>query len=53
MDWADAGGVIQTDESTQSNPIGDVSVINQPALDLDEFKTEVIYLISLLLSYKF
>ena len=49
---ADDCGVIKT-ESRQSNPKGDVTVIYQPALDIDECKAEVIYLINLLLSPKF
>ena len=49
---ADDCGVIKT-ESRQSNPKGDVTVIYQPALDIDECKAEVIYLINLLLNPKF
>ena len=49
---ADEGGVSKTDDSRQSNPRGDVSVIIQLALDLDECKAEVIYFLNLLLSPK-
>ena len=52
MVMADDGGVFKTDESRQSTPRGDVSVINQRALNLDECKAEVIYLIYLSLSPK-
>ena len=50
---ADDAGIIKTDKASQSNPRGDVSVINQPALDLDECKAEVIYFVNLLLSHTF
>ena len=43
---ADDVGFIKTYESSQSNPRGDVRVLNQLALDLDDCNAEVRYLIN-------